>query len=315
MSHPTDALPDWLLEDPTPAEPRRSSPRLLALATLPWVVVLALVLPRSGPDAPTPLPAPDPALPTEAPADAADADAHDPAAAPLPTGDEPVTGDAAGEPGTDQTSELLWAVEHPVSYRLRPGPEEAAALAVAVARAWLTGLEPTLAIDGLAPPQFPRYAEHLVVEAVEPVAGDLTVVTVLAVLLAPETDADAGGEIEVRRLAVPVATTRDGTRPAGSPWWLPEPTLAVLRPALDAPLGPEERHEATLALERVGFAEVTIDDLHAVGPTVAVATARATTPAGEQVDGEIWLRRHLHGFAVTGAPLHPGRAIEQEDLP
>lgn len=328
MSNPTDALPDWLLEEPAPTEPRRRPPRLLALAVLPWVVVLALVLPRPG-TAPSPSPEHDQATSTLEPTQPAapDAAADLPTPAPgdgLAPGPDPAPGPGdhtarsahdpdGAAPAIDPDAEVLWALEHPTSYRLRPGPEEAAALAVAVARAWLTGLEPTLEVDGIAAPDAGRYAEHLVVEAVEPVGGDATVVTLLAVLLTPAAEHQDTGGIELRRLAVPVATTREGTRPAGTPWWLPEPTMAVLRPSLDAPLGAEERQEALLALERVGFAEVALDELHAVGPTVAVAAVRARTPGGEQVDGEVWLRRHLHGFAVTGAPLYPGRADEPQE--
>jgi hypothetical protein len=293
-------------------ERRRPPPRsrlLLVVAVAPWLVVVWLLgapgePPPAGPDAAAPADhhaaaAPVDPDPTEADPGTAGATARDEPGADLVGPPVDTAPGPAAAPGDLPAAEELLLVEQRGRWRAEAGAEEAAALAVVVARAWLTDHDPRLAIAELTPPEVGRYAEHLMVEAVEATAPDLTVVTLLAVLL----DGRDELAVSVRRLAVPIALDATGARPAGTPWWLPGPTLdpadLSTRPIADV----DEVVAAAAALEAAGYEDLTVDGLEELGGTAAVATVRARTPDGERVDGPVVLRRHLDRWVVAGDVL------------
>jgi hypothetical protein len=311
--------PHWtagdLADDPEEGarSPRRSR-LLLALAAAPWLVVVWLL---GSPGAPPPADGGDVAsLPVEGTDE--QAAHHDVEAAHTPPPGDPGTPDPAGtaadgtpdepwddpptptqDPAPDDPGKELLLLEQRGRWRVEAGAEEAAALAVVVARAWLTDHQPRLTIADLATPEVGRYAEHLVVEAVEGTAPELTVVTLLAVLLDGHDDLTA----TVRRLAVPIALDARGARPAGAPWWLPGPDLTpaplATRPVEDA----AELLAAVGALESAGYEDVTLQRLEDLGGTAAVATVTARTPDGEDLDGPVVLRRHVDRYVVAGDVL------------
>jgi hypothetical protein len=137
------------------------------------------------------------------------------------------------------------------------------ALAVVVARAWLTDVDPRLELDGLPSAGTGRYVEHLVVEAVELPAPEHAVVTLLAVLLEGEEELTA----VVRRLAVPIAFDGDGAQPGGTPWWLPEPSLEARPPSTTPVEDLEELLAATEALHAAGYTDVALEPAGAHGGT------------------------------------------------
>ena len=298
---------DWF-DGPEHDEERPAPSRrrwLLPLMAVPWLVVAALlVLPgRVGPenDASVPATTANQEQPA-ATADAAGAERDDHPAHTHLDG-EPAATTAAPPPASDphegaapeQPTVTLELEELRGRWRVGPGSEEEAALAVVIARAWLTGLGPRLELEG-ASPDPTGYAEHLVVEAVEHPSPHTTVVTLLAVLLLDPEDTDAA--VEVRRLAVPLVTDGGAPRPAGAPWALPAPTLAQaeidLRPLDD----PDAARAADTALAVAGLGELAVTDLRTADGWPVVAHAS---------DGErehtIWLRPHLDGFVVAGSTL------------
>lgn len=311
---------DWLdpADDDEAAGNRRIRPRLIVLASLPWLLVAALlVLPgRLGlaedPTEPSADVAPDDAatqavatedVTTEAsdPPTAEGHHAHDPPGDVGPSGgDLPVAvpDDTGGEDGPVSGGEVvtLEGVEHRGRWRVEPGVEEAVALAVLAGRAWLTGVEPVLSFDELGPQATGGYAEHLVVEAVEQPAPDAVVVTLVAVVL--DTTAPTSSPA-IRRIAVPLALTGDGPRFAGQPWELSPPVV-------EAVVLPREETDDTreLAAARAALGAAGLEDHELVGlhhtsswPVVAQVTTGADTTS------EIWLRRHLDGFVVAGTTL------------
>ncbi|MFP4311169.1 MAG: hypothetical protein ACLFS9_04200 [Nitriliruptoraceae bacterium] len=186
-------------------------------------------------------------------------------------------------------------------WRVAPGSEEAASLAVVVARAWLTGFGPALELEGVTAPAPPSegshsYAEHLIVEAVEATSPDTEVVTVLAVVLHEQPGADPA--VTVERLAVPIAWEEDRPHPAGPPWPLPGPRLDARPPALQPVMeeGVWDRANAALAQAGLGALRLTAVRTAPRGPLVATATD------GTQ-EHEIWLRHHLDGYVVAGSTL------------
>jgi hypothetical protein len=286
---------DWLDDDGRGGSaPSTGRPRvILVLAALPWLVVIALIVrpgpasisvDRSGSSDLTPgsaLEHPDGPV--------AESPAPDPGAASDPL---PLAASASDHPGLELT-------EIRGRWRVAPGPEEATALAVVVARAWLTGLEPRLDVEGIEPVPGELYAEHLVVEAVEQASPEAAVVTLLAILL------DGGDDLRttVRRLAVPIAFERDGPRPAGPPWWLPGPQLEPLDPERMPLEDPEDLLAASHAIQAVGFEDVRLHGVWRTSGWPVIAEATGTAPDGSRLDGPIWLRRHLDGFVVAGSPM------------
>jgi hypothetical protein len=327
--HHRDAPPDWL--DDAPPEPGRGRRSiLLVLAVLPWLAVLALLL---RPHASTPItdpvaheltPAEAHGSPERSPGTAPGTtttrdDAPDvtsprhPPAGPHATGtagreDEggtgsmaspgPVAGDATDGGG-------WWLTEQRGNWRLGPGDGATAAIATAVGRAWLTEVAPRLEVTGIEPDGARTYAEHLVVEAVERPAAGAAVVTLLAVVLY----ADAEHHAEVQRVAVPIAETPDGPRPAGSPWRLPAPDLTVMPLDASPVEDPSLTLEALEALEAAGFGEGRALEVTALErtdgwPWIAHVRPNDDTEAADpRWEGSVWLRRHLDGFALSGVPL------------
>lgn len=292
----------------------RRTPRrwLLPLLAVPWLVVVALlVLPRdAGTDASATPHGETPTVVPPGPADGATTDGHPseppstrPTAGEAASGSPPTTDPSPTDPAptdglpapSDGPATLLELEELRGRWRVGPGSEEAAALAIAIARGWLTGLGPRLALPG-ATPAPDTYAEHLIVEAVEHPSERTSVVTVLAIVLTDPDDDEVA--VELRRLAVPVATDEGAPRPAGAPWLLPGPTLTPAEVELSPVDDPEAVDAATTALAVAGLGDLVVR---------ALATAEgwpmvATVSDGDQ-DHTIWLRRHLDGFVVAGSTV------------
>lgn len=309
---------DWL--EPTDDDhdgdgQRRARPLLFALASVPWLVVIALlVLPgRIGAGGPWPGPGSaaqesredqesqedrDAGHPDQQPAQGSDDQA---APGTNPTDLDPGS-DADDGPRTDRDEEVivLDAQEIRGGWRVEAGPEEAVALAVVAGRAWLTGVEPLLDL-GLAPDQRPAedvvgYAEHLIVEAVEQPAADAVVVTLVAVVL----DAAGGSAPSVRRLAVPVALTAQGPRLAGTPWDLPPPVLERVTLPRQVTTDIADLDAARDALIVAGLTELELVGLHRTDGWPVIA--EVVTP-GTDLRHEVWLRPHVNGFVVAGTTL------------
>jgi hypothetical protein len=276
---------------------RRRAPRrwLLPLLAVPWLVVVALlVLPRtegSGTAAP-----PEDETSTvvlAGPAEATtDPDETEPTATGPPSSGPPTADDPPALPGS---ATVLQLEELRGRWRVGPGSEEAAALAIAIARSWLTGLGPRLALPG-ATPEPDTYAEHLVVEAVEQPSERTSVVTVLAIVLTEPEDQEM--TVDVRRLAVPLATDQGAPRPAGAPWLLPGPTLTPAAVDLVPMDDPEAVDAATTALAVAGLGDLEVRALASAEGWPVVATA--TDGSRDQT---IWLRPHLDGFVVAGSTV------------
>lgn len=299
MAHETDwPAARWIDDtDLDDERPRRTPPTrrrlLLVGAAVPWaVVVLLLMLPQLSGD--------DPATgaPTSAPpaAEGAPAPTADPPGGSLDV--DPEVGERA-PPAAHRLTDELELVELRGAFRVEHGDELAATVAVAVARAWLTGMDPPLAVPGLAPRAAPRYAEHLAVEAVERISGDAAVVTILAIVLEGEDELHAGLE----RLAIPIVWDGGHPHPGGEPWPLPAPDLEARTLATTPVTDPDLQLAAVAALEAAGFAEVELLGLGSAPTGPAVARIDARGPDGEPLHGAVWLRHHLDGFAVSGTTL------------
>lgn len=294
-----DELPDWM--DP-PAEdaerPRRRLHRLLALAAVPWVVVAVLVGWRGSgqPVAATD----DLGAPPDATEPAGDAAAGDTTAGDGPAGVAEAGDDVAGGPPpvTDPVEDGLVAETWQVGWREYPGDGATVAVAAAVARAWLTGLDPLLAVEGISPDDGSSYAEHLTVEAIERPGPGAAVVTFSAVVL-------EGGEpttARLRRVAVPVDEHDHDPRPAGAPWELPGLELTPAPPVAADELGAEHWPAAEAALRAAGFVDAELRGLQRTTSWPVLAAVRTETPDGPR-DAVVWLRRHLDRFVVAGLPL------------
>ncbi len=258
---------------------RRRIRLLLAAATVPWLVVVLLVVRQAGE-------VPEPVGETAA----------DPVAADEPPQPAAVATDDADE-ATDPV-EVLSLTEIRGDWRMGVGDGDVAAVAVLVARAWLTGVDPILPINGFDP--YPDgYAEHLVVEAIERPDAGAAIVTLTAIVLEPDAN---GLAATPRRLAVPLMLD-DGVHPAGEPWWLPEPVLEPVTVELEPVSDPEEQLAAAEALTAAGYLDVELLTLGNADGWPWIAQVRARTPGGAVVEGPVWLRRHLHGFVVVGTPL------------
>jgi hypothetical protein len=308
--------PGWLDGDPEPDTARGRRPILLVLAVLPWLVVLGMVATPHVGDA-TPAPASvrsgDTALPSyhagrdDGPGGPVGTSQPDGTAQPGATGPpdrHPAPGDAS-LPTEEETG--WWITEHRGNWRIDPGDGATASLATAVARAWLTGLGPHLAISGIVPDHERSYVEHLVVEAVERPADGAAVVTLLAVVL---DSAEDERSVDVRRLAVPIAETDVGPRPAGSPWRLPAPDLTPAPLVGETVEDPELSLAALDALETSGLADGGRIELTSLVRTsgwpwiahVRVQPSHLDPDAASAWEAAVWLRRHLDGFSLTGVP-------------
>jgi hypothetical protein len=290
----------WLdeLDDDGPGRPRRA---LLVLAALPWLLVIALlVLPgRLGGDEPADVQATGAAVPHSegrvgsAPGTRDDPDRDDRNGVPEPGAADAGAGVAA-HPAPEERSDTEVAGADTIGHR-DPIEVEAGALAIIVARGWLTGLAPVLDIAGTPPPVADRYAEHLVVEAIDRPGPEAAVVRVVAVVLSGSSQLEAS----IERLAVPLALTPEGPQPAGAPWPLRPPTTETLLPAFDAIDDAEQLLAAREALADAGFDPDLLVGLGATSGWPVIATLSDTTTP------EVWLVRDGDGFLVAGTAPHP----------
>ncbi len=285
----------------------------MVAAVVPWVVLAVVLLGETGggPDGEEPAGASQPGDPTT------ETQLEDPGPAPVPgSQDPPADGaepdasrddpdhDASGPPPVEAPDPAGGETEFMTlrgAWRGQAGEQDAAAMATVVARAWLTGTGPDLAIDGVPAPEPGRYVEHLAVEGVAMAGPEAAVVTLLAIVLDErgEDDEDAL-TVDVRRLAVPIALEARAARPAGSPWMLPGPELDAAVPISDAVDDPDRLAAAENALERTGFERIELRELSRTSSWPWIAQVRARTPGGERVDGPVWLRWHLDRFVVAG---------------
>lgn len=308
---------DWFDGPEDPTEEGRRRPRWFPLlVAAPWLVVAALlVAPQLGRDTAEVDPVSRTAstavedttvgtgsIDDDLPATAAD----DPAPGSDPEGGTASDRSTTGTPQVLDGPEVVEVQELRGRWRVGPGSEEAASLAVVIARAWLTGVGPPLLIPGISSDST-AYAEHLVVEAVERTSADTEVVTVLAVLLREGENTDP--TVTVERLAVPITFDDAGPRPGGVPWPLPgprlEPALPTLTPVQD---DGSAWDQAVAALARAGLGTFQLEDLKqaADGPLVATVTDGA-----DRYD--IWLRAHVDGYVVAGSTLE-GAAQTEPDV-
>lgn len=281
--------PPWDAFD-YPDPPDRSR-RLLVLAAIPWLVVAVLILRTfsgTGASSPAPgtTPGPTPAGPTPTAGGSwPDPTAPDPAPAP------------SGEPGPGAVALRFGA-------RAAAGPADAASVATVVARTWLGAIGPEPDVDVGDAEGPPVYVDHLAVEAVDIPTPDAAVVTVVAVVM--EAHEGSYTSARVVRVGVPIALDEAGAHPAGEPWWLPAPDLAT-RPVSWTPVDdPDALARAGVALEAVGYGEVSVLEL-ATSPTWPLrATVTAVAPGADVADEHvIWLRDHLGDLVVAGAlPTH-----------
>jgi hypothetical protein len=268
----------WLEDEPRPRRPSRRAITIGAAAMTPWIAIAAIVLggDRGVPHEPEAWGAGDPVAGHQG----ADRDTHH---AP------PVTESAP--PPVDEVT----IVQLQGGWRDSPGPTAAGAVATIAARAWLTGHGPRLTIDGLAALETDLYVEHLAVEAIEQTDAQVAVVSLLAVVLRGDPLT-----VEWRRLAVPVRVDGDAPRPAGEPWWLPEPAMHVA-PIVGEPVDdPSIALEVVEALEVAGYRDVVLHALERTEGWPWRAHVEATTPGGRAVETPVLLRRHPQGFAVAG---------------
>lgn len=173
--------------------------------------------------------------------------------------------------------------EQRATWRVTGGTEEAAALAVLVAR--------RTALTTTSDP-------FVVLEALERPSGDAVVVTVLV--------DDGAGPVE--RLAVPVALGPEGARLAGTPWALPAPDPEVLEPDTSPITDALLLDSARRALDDLGLPTT---DLRLARTTSwpVVATARDSTGTTSRV----WLRWHLDRYVVAGLPLDRTSVVDDVD--
>jgi hypothetical protein len=300
----TKDLPTWLSEDDDEDRPPGGRRWVLAaLATLPWLVVVALLLTGVGPgDRPS-----SPEVRRTAPSAEA-------AATPSDVEDgAPAGGGAAGGEARDATAsgddeERSSAPSGAEEHTAEPAAVDpaVAALASAVARAWLTDVGPRLQIEGVQP-QADRYLEQAMVEAVDEHDG-LAVATVLALVL--ERDGERYVDVALQRLAVPLRLTDAGPRPAGPPWWLPDPDV---RPHLPE-AAPEHDPDLALAtaelLAEHAYEDVEITHLARQGGGWLIAEVTGRLPDGRPLLGPVWLRETPSGprllGSVTGTPGQEG---------
>jgi hypothetical protein len=170
-------------------------------------------------------------------------------------------------------------------WRVAPGVEEAAALALLVGHAWRPA-SPAGGDDVGGTSQL----RIVVIEAVEQPGPGAAVITLL---IAPE---GLTGGATVHRVAVPVLIGEDGAALGGSPWELPPPVHGRRELSGAATDDPDLLRSARLALDAVGLDGSSLIALEATDGWPFIAR----TVAGPHP----WLRWHVDRFVVTGLPLH-----------
>jgi hypothetical protein len=202
---------------------------------------------------------------------------------PRPPGDAPrptPDGGGSGRPVLDAL--LLREVRG--GWRVEPGVEEAAALALIVGHGWQP--DGVTGEDGMGEAD-PRRV--VVLEAVEQPGQGAAVITLL---IAPR-GVSAGAP--VHRVAFPILIDVDGASLGGAPWELPPPAHER-RPLDGVPVAdPELVASARRALDAVGHDGGSLRSLDATAGWPFIA--RTSTGA------QLWLRWHVDGLVVTGLPL------------
>lgn len=267
----------------------------LLAAGVPWIAVAAFLLMGGGD------PSPDAGAPADAPASGGGTEPS-PEATQEAVAGAPPAGPAAPDGGPRVVS---------TGARAAMDRGEIAAAAMPVARAWITGIGPRVEVVGLDPPA-DRFADHLVVEAVDLPAPGAAVVTLLAVML--RADGEDYHAAEVRRMAVPLRIDGARVAPAGAPWWLEGPDLTVAPLPAGEPVDDTDLLvEAGAALSAAGYREVEVTELATTGTWPLVATVTAAAP-GEtaRATHTVWLRRHLDRLVVAGTRPPPTPAAGTE---
>jgi hypothetical protein len=289
-------------EDQEEEGPARRFPRgrsLLVAAALPWLVLAVVLLrPSSPPEAaPTAI-----AGSTDSVSESLGAD----------RGGEEVVDDAV--PFDDDIGQV-----HGEVYELAPGitgirfggrisagASDAGAVALLVAREWLEGVGTSLEV-ALPNAGTGAYVEHLAVESVDFPAAGTAVVSLLAVLL--EVEDGAYRAARAVRLAVPVRLDTEAARPAGEPWWLPPPELAMDEPVWETIDDAELTVAAEEALVTAGYRDVTVGSVARTGESwplrvVATATAPQEPDGTPPAPRSIWLK-DLNGRLVVSGWVPP----------
>jgi hypothetical protein len=236
----------------------------------------------AGPD----VPAPDSV--TDVVATASDPQTLDPSAG---TGAATTQGRWGTTPARPQAPGIL-IEELRGGWRVEGGNEEAAALAVIAAHAWVDALRRTAGVD--AGDDGGRATGVIVaVEAVERPGAHHAVVTTLV--------APAGADGALLRLAFPMTFDTDGPALAGRPWTLPSPAaVGVGSPTTIA-------GTAVGDLELIAAARKALDDIGLPGDRLIALEATDGWPFIARLDdgaqGHPWLRWHLDRFVVAGLPL------------
>jgi hypothetical protein len=293
-------LPAWLGDDDE-AEAEPSATRrwwLLALAALPWVAIVLLLstgtLPGQGADRG----ATDPHEPVGRAGDHEAGEDHADATPSHTGGPDRSAGPEPAPPIAPAVGE-----QAPISDGERRAVDDrVAAVAIVVARAWLTDVGPALEVEGVAP-RSDRYLEHVTVERTE-VMGEHAVVTLAAVVL--ERDGEVYTGVRARRLAVPVALDVP-PRPAGPPWWLPDTDLAPVEPQLTEEItDPEVLLSLAEALTESGLdgaavvgAGRTADGWWVVEVGGTGATDQDDSDGGDAPE-RVWMRPGRDGPVVAG---------------
>jgi hypothetical protein len=183
-------------------------------------------------------------------------------------------------------------------WRVEPGNEEAAALALVAAHAWA---------DGLRDPRRPQQGDDgtgatgaiVAIVAIEAVERPGTHHAVVTALVAP--DGAAGG---LQRIAIPVVLGPDGPTLAGPPWQLPAPA-STGSPLPTSPLPLEGTPVGDAEL--IASARRALDAVGLPGDRLVALEATDGWPFIARLDdddeGHPWLRWHLDRFVVTGLPL------------
>lgn len=173
--------------------------------------------------------------------------------------------------------------------------QAAGAVAHVVARAWITGIEPRLTIEGMGSPAGQEYLEHLALEAID-ASEQVAVFTLLATMIGGNGDDFA---VSVRRVAVPV-TLAAQPQPAGTPWWLPDPTWHVSHPAVHQVDDPNLLQQALYAVAQTGYTNPQVRALEQTEHGTWAVTFDAGTSSADTFTHRVLLHRRGDDFVVAG---------------